>query len=220
VVGGTLSLIVLVCKLRDIRFSKARRKHRPRNSPATATPSTIQVLTKSYERSPTGKRPTEILGLGHVSRMSEMFSSCPLAPPIERPIRTSLVQCARTTTRVADKGVPTSQISGACLGYAPAKADATAPICTEWPEGKESWGCPDFFTPRRFRPTMDRSGRSWSMTVFSAFGSITAAATVLARWPASAFRLGGPARESNQVAAIMAPKTLPSAAQVAARAQF
>jgi hypothetical protein len=36
------------------------------------------VLTKSYERSPIGKTPTEILGLGHVSRMSEMFSSYPL----------------------------------------------------------------------------------------------------------------------------------------------
>ena len=58
--------------------------------------------------------------------------------PIASPAKTSVVQCASKTIRVAATRPPMVQTKGAARGAAPAIADAVAPTCIACPEGKAS----------------------------------------------------------------------------------
>ena len=63
--------------------------------------------------------------------------------PSANPAMTSLAQCARTTTRVTERPTASAWIARrGPTGKAPA-ADAKAPMCKAWPEGKASSRLPE-----------------------------------------------------------------------------
>ena len=102
-------------------------------------------------------------------------------------------------------------------GNAPA-ADAKAPMCSAWPEGKASLRLPENGTPRICPMTVRRSGRVWSNRSFKPWGS-SDAATVTSRAWLPAHRSGSPRpREASQPTAARTRRTFSSAPHVSARA--
>jgi hypothetical protein len=142
------------------------------------------------------------------------------AMPTANPATTSLAQCARTATRVSER--PTARVRTTRrgpTGRAPA-ADASAPMCRAWPEGKASSRLPENEIPWRWPTTVLRSGRVWSKIRFMPWGSNDAAAATSTAW-LEARRRGSPApREASQPIAVKASSTFSSAPQVRARASF
>ena len=69
--------------------------------------------------------------------------------PTTRPAATSLAQCASRTTRVATNPAPMLQITLRCFTGSVLAAEASAPMCTAWPDGNASSRLPEKGTPRQ-----------------------------------------------------------------------
>ena len=138
--------------------------------------------------------------------------------PSANPATTSLAQCASTTTRVSESPTASARIARrGPAGNVPA-ADASAPMCSAWPEGKASSRLPEKEMPWTWPSTVLRSGRVWSNRSFIPCGSNDAATVTSSAW-LPARRSGSPRpREASQPAAARTRRTFSSAPQVRARA--
>src|SRR5690242_16353942 len=115
--------------------------------------------------------------------------SCPLAPfrvrpsvigrtsrsskaPAAKPAATSLAQCASSRMRVAESVMASPRAIHRCDGGNRLAAEASAPMCRAWPEGKASRELPEKGTPRQWPLTVRRSGRTWSTSALRRCGRI------------------------------------------------
>lgn len=140
--------------------------------------------------------------------------------PSANPATTSLAQCAKTATLVSERPTANARIAlRGPAGKAPA-ADASAPMCSAWPEGKASSRLPEKEIPWRCPITVLRSGRVWSNRSFSPCGSSEAATVTSTAWLPARCSGSPPPREASQPAAASIRSTFSSAPQVRARANF
>jgi hypothetical protein len=99
-----------------------------------------------------------------------------------RPAATSLVQCANSTILVKTNPAPIAHSVLRCREGSALAADASAPICTAWPDGKASSRFPESGTPRQCPRTVSRSGLSWSNIFFRMWGTADETSVVIRTW--------------------------------------
>ena len=127
---------------------------------------------------------------------------------------TSLVQCANSTILVKTNPAPIAHSVLRCREGRTLAADASAPTCTAWPDGKASSRFPESGTPRQCPRTVNRSGLSWSNIFFNMWGRADATSVVIRTWLLAQRDAESPHCEYSHHPAASAQRRCSSAPQV------
>ena len=134
--------------------------------------------------------------------------------PTMRPAATSLVQCANSTILVKTSPAPIAHSVLHCRQGRTLAADARAPICAAWPDGKASSRFPESGTPRQCPRTVSRSGLSWSNIFFRMWGRADETSVVIRTWLLAPRDAESPDREYSHHPTASVQRTCSSAPQV------